>query len=111
MEKFSNAIGIDVSKLTLDAHDYVKGVHIQVSNTVNGFKQLLRWSKKSNIDLTTLLFCFEHTGLYSLPLAMFLSKLQVQYAMVSGLEIKYSMGLSRGKDDQVDAQRIAEYAF
>ena len=42
---------------------------------------------------------------------MFLSKLQVQYAMVSGLEIKYSMGLSRGKDDKVDAQRIAEYAY
>ena len=111
MEKFSNAIGIDVSKLTLDAHDYVKGLHIQFSNTASGFKQLLRWSKKSNSDLTTLLFCFEHTGLYSLPLAMFLTKQQVQYAMVSGLEIKYSLGLSRGKDDQVDAKRIAEYAY
>lgn len=111
MDKFTNAIGIDVSKLTLDAHDYVNERHIQVGNTSTGFKELLRWTRKDNKDLAAVVFCFEHTGVYSLPLAIYLTENQVQYSLVSGLEVKYSSGLTRGKDDQVDAKRIAEYAF
>src|SRR3546814_70352 len=100
MDKFINAIGIDVSKLTLDAHDYVNERHIQVGNTSTGFKELLRWARRNNKDLAAVVFCFEHTGVYSLPLAIYLTDHQVQYSLVSGLEVKYSSGLIRGKDDQ-----------
>lgn len=109
--KFTNAIGIDVSKGTLDVRDYVHQLSIQVRNTAAGFKGLLRWAKKSNQDLMTVLFCFEHTGMYSLPLAVFLTGSKQPYVMVPGLEIKRSMGISRGKNDQADAQAIAEYAY
>jgi transposase len=111
MDKWTNAIGIDVSKETLDAFDYVYKIHIQVSNTLTGFKELLKWAKRKNEDIQQVLFCYEHTGLYSLPLAIFMSEQQLFYAMVPGLEIKYSLGLTRGKNDQVDARRIAEYAY
>lgn len=111
MDQFTNAIGIDVSKLTLDAHDYVNGLCIQVSNTTSGFRELIQWTRKSNKDLAAVVFCFEHTGIYSLPLSVYLAEHQVKYALVPGLEVKLSSGLSRGKNDQVDAQRIAEYAF
>ncbi|MFS4455389.1 IS110 family transposase [Maribacter sp. 2304DJ31-5] len=39
-----------------------------------------------------------------------LSKEQVPYAMVPGLEIKRSLGITRGKDDWIDAAKIALYA-
>ena len=53
----------------------------------------------------------EHTGLYSLPLSVFLSEKQCNFILLPGLEIKRSLGIQRGKDDKIDAKRIAEYAF
>lgn len=111
MKKFEQAIGIDVSKKSLDAYDYLKQRTLKVDNAVTGFKELLRWVKTSHSDLSTVLFCFEHTGLYSLSLAVFLTEQKIQYAMIPGLEIKRSMGITRGKTDQIDAQSIARYAF
>jgi len=108
---FSNVVGIDVSKLTLDAYDHRHQAAIQVNNTPAGFKGLIKWLKQRNNVIDDLLICFEHTGLYSLPLAVFLNEKQISFAMVPGLEIKYSLGLTRGKNDQVDARRIAEYAY
>lgn len=53
----------------------------------------------------------QNTGLYSLPLAIFLTENKVPYAVVPGMEVKRSIGISRGKSDRIDAQRIAEYAY
>jgi transposase len=111
MHKFTNAIGIDVSKLTLDLHDHANDLRIQVDNTTVGFKKIIQWSLKNNSDFSNVFFCFEHTGLYSLPLAVFLTENQIPYAVVPGMEIKRSLGISRGKNDQVDAKRIGEYAY
>lgn len=111
MNKFTNTIGIDVSKKTLDIHDYVHQLANQVSNDLVGFKELLKWAAKSNIDLSKVLFCFEHTGMYSLPLALYLTEQKQPYVMESGLEVKRSLGISRGKNDQADAQAIARYAY
>ena len=111
MNKFTNTIGIDVSKGTLDAHDHVHGHLVQVGNNAAGFKELLQWAKKNNADLHSVLFCFEHTGMYSLPLALCLTEQKQSYAMVPGLEIKRSLGISRGKNDRADALAIARYAY
>lgn len=54
------------------------------------------------------LICFEHIGLYSLPLALYLEKQGIPFAMLSALEIKRSMGITRGKNDIIDSKRIAE---
>src|ERR1017187_4211872 len=67
--------------------------------------------KATGMELKQIIICFEHTGLYSLPLATFLSKQTIDFCMVPGLEIKKSMGVTRGKNDKVDALRIAEYAY
>jgi transposase len=70
------------------------------------------WSvKTSDEKQENLFFCFEHTGLYSYAIAAFLSAQKISYSMVAALEIKKSMGMVRGKNDRVDAKRIAEYAF
>ena len=111
MEKFINAIGIDVSKLTLEIYDYVNELILQLSNNREGFKQLLKWAKKNNSNLSEVLFCLEHTGMYSLPLAVYLTEQNCDFAMLPGLQIKRSLGIQRGKSDQADAKAIARYAY
>jgi len=58
-----------------------------------------------------ILIAMEHTGLYSLPLSVFLMENNYRFVLISGLEIKRSLGIQRGKDDVIDAKRIAEYAY
>ena len=47
----------------------------------------------------------------SLSLALFLEREHIAYAMVPALDIKRSLGITRGKNDQIDAKRIAEFAY
>lgn len=49
--------------------------------------------------------------MYSNILASFLSEKQISYVIVPGLEIKRSLGIQRGKNDQIDAKKIAQYAY
>lgn len=109
---FKNFIGIDVSKLTLDAFIYEKQVHRQFKNEEAGFVLLMQWlEKQTKQPLNSMLVCFEHTGLYSLSFANFLEEKRIKFSMVPALEIKRSLGVARGKNDVVDSKRIAEYAY
>jgi transposase len=40
-----------------------------------------------------------------------LEELELTYSMVPAIEIMRSIGLTRGKSDKIDSQRIAEYAY
>ena len=110
--KFKEALGIDVSKKTIDVKLHLVGVHHKFDNKVKGYKTLLTWVKKrTGLNLDQVIICFEHTGLYSLPLAVFLTEQKIIFCMESALQIKRSLGLTRGKNDRIDAKRIAEYAY
>ena len=58
-----------------------------------------------------MLICAEHTGVYGNELQIFCEKKGIALCLESPLQIKRSMGLVRGKDDQIDAIRIAQYAY
>ncbi|UOY05498.1 IS110 family transposase [Muricauda sp. SCSIO 64092] len=103
-------IGIDVSKSTLDVYLYHGKAHKVFDNTLTGFSKLLAWAKRQ-LKETEPVFCFEHTGIYSLKLCEFMQQNQFTYFVISGLELKRSLGIKRGKNDKVDAQAIARYAF
>ena len=108
---FKDYVGIDVSKLTLDVFILNVKVHKRFKNDSSGFNMLEQWLlKQTGLPLSALLLCFEHTGLYSLSLAHFLEEKQVSFAMIPALEIKRSMGVTRGKNDMIDSRRIAEFA-
>jgi len=110
--KFEEVIGVDVSKFTLDACIHSQQIFIQVSNTKDGHKKLISWIQKgSSCPIEQVLFCFEHTGLYSFILASFLSEKKLNFILVPGLEIKRSLGIQRGKNDKIDAKKIALYAY
>jgi transposase len=110
--KFLETAGIDVSKDTIDATLHVKKCSKQFKNNTTGFRSFIRWAQKqSGLSINQIQICFEHTGLYSLKLATFLSNNEIKFSMVPALEIKKSLGIARGKNDQLDARRIAEYAY
>jgi transposase len=105
-------IGIDVSKNTLDVYLYYMNSHRLFKNNVDGRQMLIDWIiETTNRNSAELRFCLEHTGIYSQPLCELLEEMNMTYYLISGLELKRSMGVKRGKNDKVDAQRIAQYAF
>jgi transposase len=67
--------------------------------------------KKQKVDITQVLFCFENTGIYSMPLAIYFSKYNFDYWEIPAIEIRKSRGLIRGKNDKADALDIAFYAI
>ena len=110
--KFQEVIGIDVSKSTLDACVHSVEICIIVDNTKVGYRKLVSWAtKQTGCLVDQILFCFEHTGLYSFQLASYLAEKHVNFTIVPGLEIKRSLGIQRGKNDKIDAKNIALYAF
>jgi len=105
-------VGIDVSKLVIDARVHSNQCFSQFENSPKGFKQMYAWAiKSSGFSPDEILFVFEHTGLYSHNLAVYFSGHKVPFFMVPGLEIKRSLGIARGKDDRIDAAKIARYAY
>ena len=53
----------------------------------------------------------EATGNYTYELCLFLEQQSVDYSIQSPLHLKRSFGLTHGKNDKVDASRIAYYAY
>jgi transposase len=105
-------IGIDVGKLKNESRIHTNQRAIEFDNTRAGFKKMEQWVlKNTSCQKHQLMFAFEHTGLYSYPLSVFLTENQYSYIVISGLELKRSMGIIRGKDDKIDARRIALYTY
>jgi transposase len=105
-------IGIDISKDSLDVavcQDPALDLDttFKVENSIKGISKLIKKSTKFNQEVW---FCFEHTGNYGLLLMCQLQSEGFTYSVVPALEIKQSQGMTRGKNDTVDAKRIALYA-
>ena len=110
--EIKEVVGIDVSKLTLDCCVHKKGAQKEFKNDLKEILKMVTWSlKKSGAKRSELLFVFEHTGLYSDQLVQLLDQENCLMYVASGLEIKRSLGIIRGKDDKADAKRIALYGF
>ena len=107
-------LGIDISKLHLDVVLLRPGqtkLHMKYRNTPQGYAQLFRHLKKCISEpYSQWLVCMEHTGLYTRSLVHYLLRKGIATWLQSPLVIKRSIGLQRGKNDKVDAHRIAQYA-
>lgn len=113
--EFQLFVGVDLSKKYLDA-SFKKGSlqgeeTERFENNSSGFKRLLRFVRSKGCGPQESLICFEHTGIYGLPLACFLTENKVPFSVQSALQIKRSMGIQRGKNDKADARMIARYAY
>ncbi len=110
-------IGIDFSKLKFDAAvlDGQTGSILDVKefeNVNSGYNKMLEWIKViTKQGLNSCLFCGEHTGLYSQSFSKYSIKNCLDFWLESGLRIKHTQGIVRGKSDKTDAIQIADYAF
>lgn len=106
-------LGIDVSKDFFDVVivDYKATVvekGLQYSNDDRGLNKFRGKLRKFNHE--DLWICIESTGCYGYLINQRLSEWNYNFSVENPLSIKRSVGITRGKDDQVDAFRIARYA-
>lgn len=108
-------IGIDVSKDTLDLSVVVDGKslqHICIKNRTMEIKSTINKIMKAlGASVEDTIFCMEHTGMYNLPLVKWLQNHQGKMWLESGVHIRKTLGVVRGKNDKVDSSRIAMYAY
>ena len=113
--QINHFVGIDISKRTLDITVIVDGQVLYYDQVINDLKhikpactKLLQQLKATYADTV---FCMEHTGIYNLPLVKYLHTREAKIWLESGVHIKKSLGVARGKNDKVDSSRIAMFAF
>lgn len=114
MNKFKHFVGIDISKEYFDSvllSPSKISMHNQFSNNLKGIKQFLKWLKSEQINMEETLFCMEHTGMYGKILAKHLLSFGFNLWIEMSFRIIRSMGIQRGKNDKIDAERIARYAL
>ena len=111
-------IGIDISKKTLDVVIYASSKkhsdsenYKQLTNDKAGHAGLLSWFKQRRISRNEVVIGLEHTGIYSFDLRLYLEAHKVDYCAFNPLHLKRSLGLVRGKNDKVDAERIAYFTY
>ncbi len=100
-----NIYGIDLSKEKFDVSFLDKGKE-RKKIVPNNFKGICKFLKLLTDDS---LLVAEHTGSYGDLLVHLCYQYNIKIALVSGYNIKHSLGLQRGKSDSKDAYRIRKY--
>ena len=108
-------VGIDISKEKCNLC-YRQGLLIaleeECANDVKALKKAFKAATKAiGVTVDDLLVCAEYTGRYIYPLTVACQELDIFLWMDDPTRIKNSFGIIRGKNDAIDADRIAEYAF
>lgn len=113
--EFEFFIGIDVSKNELDfAVQQGKDLlcHREIANEPAAINVFLReLCTFPGFKLNKAIFCMEHTGIYNNHAVTCLYKRKAHICLEAATQIKNSLGNIRGKNDRVDAMRIAGYAY
>lgn len=108
-------VGIDISKEKCNLC-YRRGLEVvheeeclnEIKELKKAFKSALKALEATNDEV---LICAEYTGRYIYPLTVSCQELDLFLWLDDPTRIKNSMGLTRGKNDVIDAARIAEYAY
>lgn len=105
--------GIDISKNVLDVCIEKDGsvlLDFQVENSPSKIRMAFsHYMAQEQLGWEECIFCMENTGIYGAHLLRYLHKNADRVYVVNPLHLKKSMGLVRGKNDKLDAQRIAHF--
>lgn len=108
-------IGVDVSKKKLDfcvLHENRIIIETEVTNHQGAIMAFIcNLESEFGIEVEDILVCAEHTGQYTYPLACACETANCRLWIENPSNIKYSSGIQRGKNDRIDARRIAAYAM
>lgn len=108
---YSYYLGVDVSKHHLDlclVDATNELLRIQCANTCSAITEIL--SELPVEDLQAVLVCAEYTGMYTYRLLQAAGQVGVQVWLEHPTQLLLSSGMHRGKNDAIDAARIAWYA-
>lgn len=111
-------IGMDVSKLWFDVsimivinHQKQTVITQRFDNTVIGIQSLHQWLKQNQVSFDENTFVvIENTGVYHRLIWQYCSKHNLPLHIGNAAGIKWSMGITRGKSDIIDSQRLCMYA-
>jgi len=105
MKKPLAFVGIDVSKLTLDLCELSAEEKPCYSTLKNDPKSIRNYLKTMDAEQTVI--AMENTGRYNWFLYDVLADFGFTVYVINPYHLKHSLGLVRGKTDQVDSYRIA----
>jgi len=111
-------LGIDVSKSWFDISIMVVTDHQKqpmqthrFDNTADGIRQLDKLLKKYNVSFDeNSLLVIENTGVYHRLIWEYCSTHNLPIYIGNAAHIKWSFGITRGKNDVIDSQRLCNYA-
>src|SRR5580765_3750281 len=111
-------VGIDVSKQTIDVafimqqdDEKTQPCWKVFENNEKGFYEMQVWLQNNQVPFNeNSLFVIENTGLYHRLLVKFCNKHELRLCIENGAQVKWSLGIARGKSDKVDSRRLAVYA-
>lgn len=114
-----NYLGIDVSKPWFDVsllvvcdHQKQPLITNRFDNTATGMKAFKKWLLSHNVGFNAnSLLVIENTGVYHRLLWSFCSKYNLNLHIGNAAHIKWSLGITRGKSDVIDSQRLCTYCF
>jgi transposase len=113
--EFEFFIGIDVSKNELDfAVQQGKCLlfHREIANQPEAIMAFIKeLGRLPGFAFDKAVFCMEHTGIYNNHSLACLCKKKARICLEAATQIKSSLGNIRGKNDKIDAIRIAGYAY
>ena len=107
-------IGVDVSKKKLDVcvmfENKVVFEEVVANHPMAATALIHQLENELGISNAQMLVCAEHTGQYTYPLVCACEATNCKLWLENPSNIKYSSGVQRGKNDKIDAKRIAIYA-
>lgn len=83
----------------------------QIPNSTDGFQELFQWLEGHGITPENGVVCIEATGVYSEAFCYFVVAAGYRIAVESPLKVKRAFHPAGRKNDAVDSQQIAEYAY
>lgn len=110
---FNFFIGVDVSKLELDLAVMHRNTFIKHYKIGNNTTEIINFIKEvksvHSLTIPNTVFGMEQTGIYCNHLISCLEKLGAKIVVEDAKHIRNSLGTIRGKNDKIDAIRIAGY--
>lgn len=104
-------VGIDIASASFTVAIHQARVKpVTLSNSGEGFEELLRWLKANGVNSSNAIACMEATGVYTEHLCYFLHSKGFRVAVEAPQKVRRAFVNDIHKNDSIDSLRIAEYA-
>ncbi len=116
MRRTNYFLGFDISADTFSACTISNPESIifsmdDVSNSYDGFEQINNLIVKHRLPVNETIICLEATGVYAEKLCYYFASRSYRICVEDPHKINHATKDSPRKNDHIDAQRIAEYAY